>query len=457
MNGRTRIGCGLLAGIVACMLAPAAASAADCPLPGSTGTGMTEVLNVQGDIAAAKTGGYLQIPFTVDAGMKAIQVRYSYDQPGTAADPGGVCNPPPRRTRSTWASISRRPTAPRRSGSRATAAAGAAARSRTWRSPRTASSTRPSITATTGRTSARTSSTVARPAPTFRDRSSPGQWAIELGIAYVAPDSADDGDGIHYHVQVLQSNDPTWSNDAYAPSGPPADSVNSTPGWYTGDLHVHGEMEPGNATMNETFDAAFGAGGAGLDFITLVDHNNNVAHDDMKTQADVYPDNLVIPGTEVTTYRGHWNNQGSSNFADFRTGPVYEPSALSSPIPDSALVEERGPVPPKTEFANAQAGGGWTQINHPATFKDAPAGCRGCAWTYSDADTDFSKVDAIEIHNSLGTLSSARSRSTRSPTTSTPSTAAPTSRRSDRATPTRRPPTSSPTSARARRWSAPRA
>ena len=125
----------------------------------------------------------------------------------------------------------------------------------------------------------------------------------------------------------------------------------------------------------------------------------------MKTQADVYPDNLVIPGTEVTTYRGHWNNQGSSNFADFRTGPVYEPSALSSPIPDSALVEERGPVPPKTEFANAQAGGGWTQINHPATFKDDPAGCRGCAWTYSDADTDFSKVDAIEVHNSFGTLS----------------------------------------------------
>ena len=126
----------------------------------------------------------------------------------------------------------------------------------------------------------------------------------------------------------------------------------------------------------------------------------------MKAQADAYPDNLVIPGTEVTTYRGHWNNQGSSNFADFRTGPVYGPSALSSPIPDSALVEERGPVPPKTEFANAQAGGGWTQINHPATFKDDPAGCRGCAWTYSDADTDFSKVDAIEVHNSFGPLSS---------------------------------------------------
>ena len=30
------------------------------------------------------------------------------------------------------------------------------------------------------------------------------------------------------------------------------------PGWYAGDFHVHGEHEPGNATMRETFDYAFG-------------------------------------------------------------------------------------------------------------------------------------------------------------------------------------------------------
>jgi len=82
MNGRARIGCGLLAGIAACLLAPSVATATDCPLPGSAGTGMNELINVQGDLASSRTGGYLQIPFTVPAGTKGIQVRYSYDQPG---------------------------------------------------------------------------------------------------------------------------------------------------------------------------------------------------------------------------------------------------------------------------------------------------------------------------------------------------------------------------------------
>jgi hypothetical protein len=400
MNGRKRIGCGLLAGAVACLLAPSAASAMDCGLPGDPGTGMTEILDVQGDIAAAKTGGYLQIPFTVAPGQTGIQVRYSYDQQGdgTGPDPMGRCTGSgntldmgvyqPKADESTpiWEQTDRR-------GWSGSAVKNLAISENGFSDETTYNSNRKAFV--NGRTTR-----AYEPGPI-----QPGEWAVELGIAYVAPDSATDTNGIHYHVQVLQSNDPTWSDDAYEPSGPPASSINSTPGWYTGDLHVHGEMEPGNATMSETFDAAFGAGGAGLDFITLVDHNNNIAHNDMETQAGDYPDNLVIPGTEVTTYQGHWNNQGSSNFADFRTGPVYGPNALSSPIPDSALVEKRGPVPPKTEFAHAQAGGGWAQINHPATFKNDPAGCRGCAWTYSDADTDFSKVDAIEVHNSFGPLS----------------------------------------------------
>ena len=35
-----------------------------------------------------------------------------------------------------------------------------------------------------------------------------------------------------------------------------------------------------------------------------------------------YPGKLVIPGIEVTTYNGHWNAIGSSNFADFRFSDV---------------------------------------------------------------------------------------------------------------------------------------
>ena len=47
-----------------------------------------------------------------------------------------------------------------------------------------------------------------------------------------------------------------------------------------------------------------------------------------------------------------------------------------------------------------QAAGGFTQINHPTIFPSPPFPenqCRGCAWEYSDAETDYSSVDAVEI------------------------------------------------------------
>ena len=395
MNGRTRIFGGLLAGVAACLLVPSAASAMDCGLPGSADATMTNTaLDVQGDIDASRTGGYLQIPFTVPAATKAIRVRYSYDNQNDTCSGEqhntldmGVYQPRANPSDPIWQQVDRR-------GWSGSAVKDLAIAENGFTDAAVYNSSRKAYV--TGNTTR-----AYRPGPIQA-----GEWAVELGIAYVDPA---DADGIHYHLQIQTSTDgSTWADHPYSPSGPPALSVNTTPGWYTGDLHVHGEMEPGNATMSETFDAAFGSGGAGLDFITLVDHNNNIAHNDMKTQADVYPDNLVIPGTEVTTYRGHWNNQGSSNFADFRTGPVYgvTPDAVVDTFTDADITKERDPVPPKDEFAHAQAGGGWTQINHPATFKDDPAGCRGCAWTYSDADTDFSKVDAIEVHNSFGPLSS---------------------------------------------------
>jgi hypothetical protein len=389
MNGRTRIGCGLLAGVVACLLAPSVATATDCGLPGSAGTGMNELINVQGDLAPNRTGGYLQIPFTGPAGTKGIQVRYSYDQPGggCGGSPNtldmGVYQPKANSSSPVFEQTDRR-------GWSGSAVKNLAISENGFTTEGVYNPNKKAFV--DGRTTR-----AYRPGPI-----QVGEWAVELGIAYIDPA---DTDGAHFHLQVLTSNDPIWSNAQYAPSGPPAASINSTPGWYTGDLHVHGEQEPGNATMTDTFAAAFGAGGAGLDFVTLVDHNNNIAHSDMKTQADVYPDNLVIPGVEVTTYKGHWNNQGSSAFADFRGGPVFTENSPDSQIDDSELVQSQAAALPKDQFAAAQAGGGWTQINHPATYKDDPSGCRGCAWTYSDADTDFSKVDAIEVSNSLGALS----------------------------------------------------
>jgi len=369
-----------LAAIAAGLAAPAAAAATDCGLPGSPGTGMGPVLEVEGDIAASRTGGYLQIPFEVPAGTTAIQVRYSYDQAhGSCAGANtldmGVYGPKADPASPVFEQSDRRGWSGSAVKNLAIAENGFS----------------PELTYLADRKAFVDGYTTRAYEPGPIDA---GTWAVELGIAYIDPA---DADGIHYHLQVLTSTDPAWCDDPYEPSGPPDETIGSAPGWFTGDLHVHGEQEPGNATMNQTFAAAFGPGGAGLDFITLVDHNNSVAHDDMGAQADLYPDNLVIPGTEMTTYRGHWNAQGSSSFADFRGGPIYAPDDVTSPIPDSALAKVQGAALPKDQFGSIHAGGGWAQINHPTIFKTAPAACRGCFWNYPDPETDFAKVDAIEI------------------------------------------------------------
>ena len=55
-------------------------------------------------------------------------------------------------------------------------------------------------------------------------------------------------------------------------------------------------------------------------------------------------------------------------------------------------------------FDEVNAGGGITQVNHPTIFPSppfAPGLCRGCAWRHTDAQTDYSKVDAMEISTGI--------------------------------------------------------
>ena len=223
---------------------------------------------------------------------------------------------------------------------------------------------------------------------------------VHLGLGFV---DASYSTGVQYHVQVQTSTDSSWT--AHPPTNAPYDSTrvaNANPGWYAGDLHVHGEMEPGNATRTQTFAKAFGAppAGGGLDFVAQVDHNNNITEDDLAQYQDDHPTKLIIPGVEETTYRGHFMNVGSSTLADFRTTPIY---SIPNPTVDPNLAASATPVraaqPPSQDFADIQDAGGYTEVNHPTIFKTAPAACRGCAWSYTDAETDFSKVNAIEIQN----------------------------------------------------------
>ena len=102
----------------------------------------------------------------------------------------------------------------------------------------------------------------------------------------------------------------------------------------------------------------------------------------------MYPGKLVIPGTEVTTYHGHYNSIGSSAFPDFRGGRVLAYPSMDELAPATV---------PASQLAPLRAAGGWTQINHPTIFPGAPTVCRGCPWDWTDAETDYSSVDAIEV------------------------------------------------------------
>ncbi|MFN8159768.1 MAG: CehA/McbA family metallohydrolase [Solirubrobacterales bacterium] len=370
---------GVFAAASAALAMPAMAGA-DCSLPGADDATMSSQQDFGGSFGSDLQGSYVQIPFDVPGGTTGIRIRYCYDQPPPGGGPVNtldmgvyeplksgdtVWGPPERRG---WSGSAVKDLAIAVNGFSSESAYLAARKA--YVSGRTTRAYEPG------------------PLPA-------GKWAVELGLAAIAPPPGDP-DGIAWRVRVETSSDGSWADDPYAPVAYDDSAVSQEPGWYVGDLHAHGEEEPGNATMKQTFDYGFrpiAQGGAGLDFMTLVDHNNDVAHvGEIGRRQPDYPGKLILPGTEVTTYEGHYNNQGSSVFADFRGGPVYSFDAS-----DSSLTKASDAAVPASQFGAIRAAGGWTQINHP-TVPGGPV-CRGCPWDWSDAETDYSKVDAVEIQN----------------------------------------------------------
>jgi hypothetical protein len=246
-----------------------------------------------------------------------------------------------------------------------------------------------------------------------------GEWAVELGAAAIASELEGNLDGkVAWRVEIDVITAPAFADEPYETT-PCAEGgrcaydetpASSEPGWYAGDFHVHGEHSARNdAPMREVFDYSFcpdpalgercdaeGAQpGAGLDFITLSDYVGGSSWGEIGRFQPDYPGKLVVRSAEVITYRGHANDHAVTEQADYRTGPLYVRAG------DGSLSQVRGPRPASEIFDFVHAEGGFTQINHPTIFPALVPGfdflCRGCPWEYSDAETDYSKVDAIEI------------------------------------------------------------
>ncbi len=382
---------GLLALLPAAMahahLATQAVTAAPADCGGASDASLSPLTVISGEFDTTVEGGYVLLPFTVPAGSTAVRVRYCYDQPeaptnsrikhvldlglyDTRPVPGALWGPSEFRG---WGGSSHPDVTVSPNGF--SAEADYVANPRLHRHGKTTRGFEPG------------------PVP-------PGEWAVELGVAAVASQSEGDSDGkVAWRVQIDVSSDASWTDSPYQPASYDSGAARNGPGWYAGDFHVHAEHSSlGDATMREAFDYAFrpiSAGGAGLDFITLSDYVSDSAWGEIGRYQPDYPGKLIVRSAEIITYRGHANNHASATYVDYRTGPVYERGA------DGTLQVARVARPASALFDAVHAAGGFTQINHPTIFPSAVPGfdfiCRGCPWDYTDAETDYAKVDAIEV------------------------------------------------------------
>ncbi|MHB2018876.1 MAG: CehA/McbA family metallohydrolase, partial [Candidatus Xenobia bacterium] len=187
-----------------------------------------------------------------------------------------------------------------------------------------------------------------------------GQWTLLLGLYRILPQGCDIEITLQgFEVAGAPSDDGQYNDLKKLPA--PATPPSGGPGWLKGDLHSHTMHSDAHATIDELVTMAKQQG---LDFLAITDHNTVSHHPWLRSDEKL----IVIPGEEVTTYRGHANVIGASGWVDFR-------------FHDEAGLEK--------SVAQGKALGGLWIVNHPKPT--------GCDWTYNDAS--LAQFDAMEVWN----------------------------------------------------------
>jgi len=140
-----------------------------------------------------------------------------------------------------------------------------------------------------------------------------GTWSIILGL-YEVPQA-----GVRYWLTVEIDAVPTRPARPETPAPTPGPGPAPVPDsaaavhWFRGDLHSHSVHSDG---ANSIAEIARFAKQRKLDFLAITDHNTTTHHREI--DAMHRPPVLLIPGEEVTTYRGHANVWGLREWVDFR-------------------------------------------------------------------------------------------------------------------------------------------
>lgn len=206
----------------------------------------------------------------------------------------------------------------------------------------------------------------------------PGRWRLMMTVPSIRI-----GDRSAWTARIWFSPQSNLAEVAFA-----TQPLRTGAGWYRGDLHTHsGQSDArcrslaGREAGCPPFYTLQEAVAHGLDFVALTDHNVTSQFIDMGYLQPHFDTLLLLPGRELTTRDGHANLLGYMGFVETDIG-------------------RPGAETPNAMLASAHATGGFLTINHPSR----PTGedCLGCGW--APIDTDYAKVDAIEVVNGGSTI-----------------------------------------------------
>jgi hypothetical protein len=201
----------------------------------------------------------------------------------------------------------------------------------------------------------------------------PGRWKLLLGVPNIRPQSTSEVEAKVYFVR----EDSGRNGFADQP-------LEKSARWFRGDLHMHTGHSDGRCSSQSgkevpcpAFLTLQAAAARGLDFVAVTDHNTTSHFDDMRELQPYFDRLLLIPGREITTFQGHANVFGVTDFIDFRVG--------------AQLVPQMNDL-----LRTVRNSGAVVSINHPAL----PSGesCMGCGWQ-PEPQTDMRLVAAIEAVN----------------------------------------------------------
>jgi hypothetical protein len=195
-----------------------------------------------------------------------------------------------------------------------------------------------------------------------------GTWEVVVGKAKIVETPA------QYDVCIILRTEATLPDQPRAPYEDPG-ALDDEARWYAGDFHVHtrqsGDARP---SMDETLEYAQSIG---MDFVMLSEHNTNSG---LTLYADVqprHPDVLIIPGVEWTTYAGHANAIGATEWVDHKVGVrgVTAEGAIQAYHDQGALFSPTHPEEPSWEL------------------------CIGCLWEHDEVDPV--SLDGIELQTGI--------------------------------------------------------